>query len=476
MREKKSKLIDMTMVLLYFALSLFLMLRHELWRDEVQAWLLARDLSIPQLIRQMAYEGHPCLWHLILMPFAKLGFPVRFMNCLSLAIMTVTVYLFVKWSPFSKWINGICVFGVMFVYFYPTISRSYCLIPLFIVLLMRYEKEKSKRPILYGILLAMLVQTHIIMVGMAGMISLMWLWEEISAYWEEKNRKRLLENGSGLLLPLLSVIFLYLELRNCMVSSASGLLKEALPPVVPTFLETLKINIEMISVLPVAIWVVIAGIVIISALVVNYTRKNLWLFVCAFAAVFSQFVIYAFVYESSVQRLLSAFWIVWWAFACAEKKKTKWNYPAAVGSAVLLISATVALGTQIEDDVKRDFSDALQIVQVIEKEIPEDAYFYTLETSEASTIAGYLPDFQILDAATGQRTTYAIWDENREVVFNLTEVYEELQREHSGKEIYVLIPEASRYDDPDGLLEKWELIYQTPEPTVIEEDYSLYKI
>ena len=48
---------------------------HENWRDEAQAWLLARDLSIPELFEQMSYEGHPCLWHLLLMPLVRLGLP-----------------------------------------------------------------------------------------------------------------------------------------------------------------------------------------------------------------------------------------------------------------------------------------------------------------------------------------------------------------------------------------------------------------
>ena len=37
----------------------------------------------------MSYEGHPCLWHLLLMPLAKLGLPYVSMNVLSLTIMSV---------------------------------------------------------------------------------------------------------------------------------------------------------------------------------------------------------------------------------------------------------------------------------------------------------------------------------------------------------------------------------------------------
>ena len=45
---------------------------HEMWRDEIQAWLLARDsLSPLELLHNIRYEGHPGLWHLILWPIAQ---------------------------------------------------------------------------------------------------------------------------------------------------------------------------------------------------------------------------------------------------------------------------------------------------------------------------------------------------------------------------------------------------------------------
>ena len=38
---------------------------HEMWRDEIQAWLIARDCKPPiELIKVLKnYEGHPGLWH-----------------------------------------------------------------------------------------------------------------------------------------------------------------------------------------------------------------------------------------------------------------------------------------------------------------------------------------------------------------------------------------------------------------------------
>ena len=52
---------------LYALLLGVVSLRHEMFRDEVQAWLIARDsTSIPNLFFNMRYEGHPALWQLLL--------------------------------------------------------------------------------------------------------------------------------------------------------------------------------------------------------------------------------------------------------------------------------------------------------------------------------------------------------------------------------------------------------------------------
>ena len=106
--------------------NLVMIFRHEAWRDEAQAWLIAKDASIFELFNNiLSYEGHPCLWYLILMPFAKLGFPYITMHFISFAFMSATTIIFVRYSPFSKIITCIAVISPIFVYFLPVISRSY---------------------------------------------------------------------------------------------------------------------------------------------------------------------------------------------------------------------------------------------------------------------------------------------------------------------------------------------------------------
>ena len=79
----------------------FTVFHHEPWRDEAQAWLIARDLTFIDIFRQMAYEGTPALWHMILAFFAKMGFSYISINLVNLVIICLAVGVFVFKSPFS---------------------------------------------------------------------------------------------------------------------------------------------------------------------------------------------------------------------------------------------------------------------------------------------------------------------------------------------------------------------------------------
>ena len=74
----------------YLAFNGLLLARHEPWRDEANVWLMARELSPAGLFAEIRYQGHPCLWYLIVMPFAKLGLPFRSIGFISYSIMAVT--------------------------------------------------------------------------------------------------------------------------------------------------------------------------------------------------------------------------------------------------------------------------------------------------------------------------------------------------------------------------------------------------
>jgi hypothetical protein len=104
----------------------FALVVHEPWRDEMQAWLLARDSRTPlELIRNLAYEGHPGLWHLLLMPIARLSASPLGMQIASLVMGAATVWVVAALSPFTSTQKVLFAFGYFPLYEYTALSRSY---------------------------------------------------------------------------------------------------------------------------------------------------------------------------------------------------------------------------------------------------------------------------------------------------------------------------------------------------------------
>ena len=123
------------LTLVFFILGIIGILNHEMWFDELQAWLIARDSSsLADLLMNIKYEGQPGLWHLCLYFISKLTTNPVSMQFFHLAIATLTVYLFVQYSPFNKLHKSLFIFSYYIFYEYSLLNRNYSLGVLFIVL------------------------------------------------------------------------------------------------------------------------------------------------------------------------------------------------------------------------------------------------------------------------------------------------------------------------------------------------------
>src|SRR4051812_5236911 len=78
----------------FFIVLLFGILRHELWRDEAQAWLIGRDnSSLAGVFHQLASEGHPILWYACLWVLARITRNPVAMQLFHCALATISVAL-----------------------------------------------------------------------------------------------------------------------------------------------------------------------------------------------------------------------------------------------------------------------------------------------------------------------------------------------------------------------------------------------
>jgi hypothetical protein len=135
-------------------------LRHEMWRDEIQAWLIARDsASVIDLLRNLKYEGHPGLWHLCLTPLSRITWSPGIMQGFHLLIAATTAYLFARFSPFTRLQKFLFAFGYFSLYEYSIICRNYALGVLLLCLFCMLFQHRYARFLRVGVVLFLLAHT-----------------------------------------------------------------------------------------------------------------------------------------------------------------------------------------------------------------------------------------------------------------------------------------------------------------------------
>lgn len=211
-KKKPEIFVWLASIVSHFVLCYF----HEPWLDEAIAWQIARCASPWQILFEVPhYEGHPPLWHLVLLPFAKSGCPYELsLDIVSGFFVGLTVFLLMKYAPLPRLIKLWLPFTYFYFYQYNVLSRPYCMMLLAFVLLGMYYPDRNKKPGRYVLSLLFLCLTSAFGIVLAGGIALVWLCE----IWRERFTfadRRILWLG-GLLLAAVCLLFMILPRNNTM--------------------------------------------------------------------------------------------------------------------------------------------------------------------------------------------------------------------------------------------------------------------
>ncbi|MGR3913879.1 MAG: hypothetical protein OD918_05045, partial [Gammaproteobacteria bacterium] len=148
--------------LLYAGALLFLMMHHEMWRDETHAWMIARHSeSFWDLWKFGAYEGTPMLWSTLLRPLTWISASPRMAQIPHFMIAVGTVFVVAKYAPFTRLQKILFPFGYFPLFEYGVISRNYALGFLLVMLLCVYLPQRRRRPLRIGVVLFLLSQTSV---------------------------------------------------------------------------------------------------------------------------------------------------------------------------------------------------------------------------------------------------------------------------------------------------------------------------
>jgi hypothetical protein len=149
--------------------------RHEMWRDELQQWMIAQDAhGLRSLVANARYEGAPPIWHLFLFGLSRLTANPASMQMVQFLVNVSACYLILRFAPFEKWQRYLLCFSYYLLFEFGQIVRSYSVVPLILlgVLTAASQLKHHRKWVmaasitligftsLYGLVLALALATH----------------------------------------------------------------------------------------------------------------------------------------------------------------------------------------------------------------------------------------------------------------------------------------------------------------------------
>ena len=123
-----SRLMFWLLLGLYLAMLTAGLMRHELWRDEAQAWLITREsATLGGLLDWLVVEGHPAAWYLLLWVPARLTSDPAAMQAVHALVAGASAAVVLAAAPFRWRDRALLVLGYYSLYEFGVVSRGYAL-------------------------------------------------------------------------------------------------------------------------------------------------------------------------------------------------------------------------------------------------------------------------------------------------------------------------------------------------------------
>lgn len=453
----KNFLISAGIFIVYAVLTLIGALNHELWFDEAQAWNIARDNDIRGIFEQLKFEGHPALWYLILHIFSSLGFSCTVIPLISWFFCTVTAALILWKAPFSCIVKAAVLFSGGFLFQLSVTSRVYCLIPFFMCLIAMLYPKRNEYPICFGILVALLANTHISICGMVGILGIYMIIDLIKG-WKNYSVPQNIRRAAGLGISGIGVLLLVLPLigsmsSNSTVSEINYTVKNCLLCAAESFAEIANCAISEgynnIFVMMIAA-VIGIGFICLLILLRHYpkalaaeltfiaffviTTNIIWIIIPTRAFIFIYsflFVFWAayenetpkqFTHKSTDPKMSDTFKA---AFEKLKKADENFGKTYSIILTAILVCTVPIGGCLLFSDYAKDYCKSQKTAEFISNYLPPDSIIITNDDSAAPIIA-YLPDYKFYSLDYNEFYTYTS-HKKKETTPNTTQVYNDLK-------------------------------------------------
>ena len=200
---------------LFIILSIIMFFFHELWYDEIQAYMLAKDASFHELFFVAThYEGHPPLFSFLLAIFAKTNVPMDIgLRIVSFVFSLIGSYLVIFKAPFKRWIRCLIPFTFFIFYQYTVICRPYSMMFAAFMLAACFYKTRNQKPIRYILSLFLLCWCSSYGMLFAGCFCIVWTVEIFKSHWGKNFSKEIVKDKRfwclwGILFGALLILYL----------------------------------------------------------------------------------------------------------------------------------------------------------------------------------------------------------------------------------------------------------------------------
>ncbi|HEY3500001.1 MAG TPA: hypothetical protein VGK73_35170 [Polyangiaceae bacterium] len=193
-------------LIVYASLVAWLAYHHEPWRDEADAWLMARDASLGELLHIMGAAGTPSLWYFLQIPFAKLGAPFAVQAALNWLVSVVAAGLFLFHARLPLAIRVLFLFGYFMAFEYSVVARSYALSLALLFAAAALYRNRERHPVLFGAAVGLAANTNVHSFFIANALAALLLWECLRARFRAPQRTALLVASAGILAAFLQLL------------------------------------------------------------------------------------------------------------------------------------------------------------------------------------------------------------------------------------------------------------------------------
>jgi len=153
---------------------------HEFERDEVRALSIAvASPSLWELPQFLKNEGHPVVWYALLRMGHQVFDSPTVLPLVSVLIAGASILLLLFGSPFPLAVRILFTFSVLPLYEYSVSARNYGISMLLMFGFAIAYAHRRQHPFIVAAVLALLANTNVHSLLIAGVLTLLWLWDEL---------------------------------------------------------------------------------------------------------------------------------------------------------------------------------------------------------------------------------------------------------------------------------------------------------